>query len=355
MQEEQHGDGCNLIGAIDRELSIKCLVRLSRSEYGTVASLSRDFWSLVRSGEIYRVRRLAGVVEHWIYLDINLESWTAYDPDRERWIQVPKMPKDELLSGHPQKESLAVGTNLLVFVDDVQRSLFGLFRYTPSFPKSMQFPRILFGSASVGHKAYLAGGRDHYGRVLSSAEIYDCEKKDWALLPSMNRARAECSGVFMDGKLYVIGGRGSKREPLACGEDYDFKQGSWRVIENMTRGLNIRMSNHVPPRFAVVNNELYGVDYIETNVKKYDKQNNRWITLGRWPESIASTKNGRGIGFIALERQLIIIGHQGTLNMPKFELYPWVPDGRPPVWNLIARPHFRMLRNLHCDAAVMSC
>nr|CAB3492092.1 unnamed protein product [Digitaria exilis] len=117
----------------------------------------------------------------------------------------------------------------------------------------------------------------------------------------MNRARRQCSGVFMDGKLFVIGGKGSNNEELTCGEEYDFELGSWRVIENMTEGLNVRVKTAgAPPLVAVVNNDLYGADYAEKNVKKYDKQNSRWITLGRWPESIASSSmNGWGICFKA--------------------------------------------------------
>ena len=53
----------DIIGLIGRSLFIKCLLRLSRSDYGSVACLNRDFNSLVRSGEIYRLRRNNGIAE----------------------------------------------------------------------------------------------------------------------------------------------------------------------------------------------------------------------------------------------------------------------------------------------------
>nr|CAB3490412.1 unnamed protein product [Digitaria exilis] len=311
-QEEQHGDGCNSIGAIGSKQSLEYLVRMSRSEYGSVARQSRDFRSLVRSGEIYRLRRMAGVAEHWIYLSCNFVEWNAYDPDRQHWIEVPKMPEDEFFR-NAYMESLAVGTNLLVFGlgKGKERILLKLLKYsirTNSWIRTdpMNYPRCLFGSASVGHKAYLAGGIDCYERVvLSSVEMHDCEKNNWAPLPNMNKARMLCSGVFMDGKLYVIGGKGSNNEELTCGEEYDFEQGSWNVIENMTEGLNVRLSSGAPPLVEVVNNQLYGADYIEKNVKKYDKQNNRWITLGRWPESIASSSMNGCTKHDVLERMMV--------------------------------------------------
>lgn len=70
----------------------------------------------------------------------------------------------------------------------------------------MNAPRCLFGSASLGAIAILAGGCDSRGIILSSAEIYNSEDGSWRVLPSMNRPRKMCSGVFMDGKFYVIGG-----------------------------------------------------------------------------------------------------------------------------------------------------
>lgn len=104
----------DIIGVIGRRLFIKCLLRLSRSDYGSVACLNRDFNSLVRSGEIYRLRRSSGVAEHWLYFSCNALEWDAYDPHRGRWIQVPRMPPDECFMCS-DKESLAVGTELLVF------------------------------------------------------------------------------------------------------------------------------------------------------------------------------------------------------------------------------------------------
>lgn len=345
---EHSGGGGDLIGEIGRDLSINCLLRLSRSEYGSVASLNHDFRSLVRGGEIYRLRRQNNIAEHWVYFSCNVLEWDAYDPYRKRWISVPKMPPDECFMCS-DKESLAVGTELLVF--GMAHIVFRYSVLTNSWTRGevMNSPRCLFGSASVGEKAYVAGGTDSLGRILSSAELYNSETHTWTPLPSMNKARKNCSGVFMDGKFYVIGGVTNNNMILTCGEVYDTQSKTWSVIENMSGGLN--GVSGAPPLVAVVKNELYAADYSEKDVKKYDKQNNSWITLGKLPERSVSM-NGWGLAFRACGERLIVIGGPRTPVGGMIELTSWIPDDKPPVWNLMDR---RPSGNFVYNCAVMGC
>ncbi|KAM3206011.1 hypothetical protein ACQJBY_061600 [Aegilops geniculata] len=351
----------NTIGVIGRDLFIYCLHRLSRWEYGAIASLNRDFNSVVRNGDIYRLRRKNGVAEQWLYLSClnNPPEWEAYDPSSlsERWIQVPKMPPAE---SRFIWESLAVGTELLVFGDYGRVAL----RYsilTNSWTgladaDAMNTPRYFFGSASVGEKAYVAGGYDDSSyETLSSAEMYDSETHTWTPLPSMNRARYKCSGAFMDAKFYVIGGLSSSLdEVLTCGEEYDLKQRSWRVIHNMSQGLN-QARLGAPPLVAVVNNELYGADYSENNeLKQYDKLDNKWITLGKLPVRSSKDKYVWDMGLRACDDRLIVIGPPiNSSNEKVVELHSWTPDGQPPVWNLFATRPYDSRYWIMC--AVMGC
>ncbi|KAM3205974.1 hypothetical protein ACQJBY_061576 [Aegilops geniculata] len=345
----------NTIGVIGRDLFIYCLHRLSRWEYGAIASLNRDFNSVVRNGDIYRLRRKNGVAEHWLYLSCgnNPPEWEAYDPSTGRWIEVPKMPPAE---SRFIWDSFAVGTELLVSGDLGTVAL----RYsilTNSWTgladaDAMNTPRRLFGSASAGEKAYVAGGADSSGsNLLSSGEMYDSEAHTWTPLPSMNRARYRCSGAFMDGKFYVIGGVDKNWEVLRCGEEYDLNRRSWRVIHNMSQGLN-QARLGAAPLVAVVNNELYAADYSENNeLKQYDKLDNKWITLGKLP--VQSKNVGWDMGFRACGDRLIVIGPPINSSDEKVaELHSWTPDGQPPVWSLFATRPF-MGPYIWC--AVMGC
>ncbi|XVF85954.1 hypothetical protein PTKIN_Ptkin17bG0159100 [Pterospermum kingtungense] len=352
-----------LIQPIGRDNSISCLIRCSRSDYGSIASLNRSFRSLIRSGEIYKLRRQNGVIEHWVYFSCDLYQWEAFDPVRRRWMHLPRMPPNEcfILS---DKESLAVGTQLLVFGKEVNSQV--IYRYSIlsnswTTGTSMNAPRCLFGSASLGEIAILAGGCDSQGNILSSAEMYNSETEQWETLPSMNKPRKMCSGVFMDKKFYVIGGIGgvgNDAKVLTCGEEFDLGTRTWTEIPNMSPGRSgtdgeaeIPAAAGAPPLVAVVNNELYAADHADMEVKKYDKERKSWLTIGRLPERAVSM-NGWGLAFRACGDRLIVIGGPTALGGGFIELNSWVPSELPPQWDLLGR---KQSGNFVYNCAVMGC
>ncbi|WOL12471.1 F-box/kelch-repeat protein [Canna indica] len=353
---DRHGsDGdysdSSIVSRLGRELIVSCLLHLSRSDYGVVASLSQMFRSLIRSGELYQLRCKMCIVEHWVYFSCSVLEWEAYDPYRGRWIMVPKMPPTESFMCS-DKESLAVGTELLLFGKEVNSYI--VLRYsilTNSWSPGvvMNSPRCLFGSASLGEKAIVAGGTNAKGDILSSAELYNSQTQTWETLPCMNQARKMCSGVFMDGKFYVIGGMADNTKVLTCGEEYDLERGSWRVIPNMSAGLN--GANGAPPLVAVVNNELYAAHYADKELRKYDKTNNIWVTLGRLPESSFSM-NGWGLAFRACGERLIVIGGTRGSHGGMIELNSWIPNEGPLEWKMIASKHSG---SFVYNCAVMGC
>ncbi|XP_042514980.1 F-box/kelch-repeat protein SKIP11-like [Macadamia integrifolia] len=349
-----HGDQSDLnslIQPIGRDTSINCLLLCSRSDYGSLASLNRSFRSLIRTGELYRLRRMKCIIEHWVYFSCQLLEWEAFDPIRRRWMHLPRMPANECFMC-ADKESLAVGTELLVFGKEVTSQV--IYRYsilTNSWSSGLKMnaPRCLFGSASLGEIAILAGGSDSQGNVLNSAELYNSETGTWETLPSMKKPRKMCSGVFMDGKFYVIGG--SNTEPLSCGEEYDLQTGIWREIPGMFPIQSGANGGTAPPLVAVVNNELYAADYAENEVRKYVKDGNSWITIGRLPERAVSM-NGWGLAFRACGSQLIVIGGPRALGGGIIELNSWSPNEGPPQWDLLASKH---LASFVYNCAVMGC
>lgn len=363
-EQKQHhagdsSDSSSLLPRMNRDSSITCLSRCSRSDYGSLASLNQSFRNIIRSGELYRWRRLNGIIEHWIYFSCALLEWEAYDPIRERWMHLPRMASNECFMCS-DKESLAVGTELLVFGRELQSHV--IYRYsllTNSWESGMRmnFPRCLFGSASLREIAILAGGCDSDGHILDSAELYNSENQTWETLPNMIKPRKMCSGVFMDGNFYVIGGIGGRDSKLlTCGEEYNLQTRTWKEIPNMSPGRSARGSEmpataEAPPLVAVVNNELYAADYADMEVKKYDKGNKVWLTIGRLPERAASM-NGWGLAFRACGDRLIVIGGPRSHGEGFIELNSWVPSEGPPQWNLLAR---KQSGNFVYNCAVMGC
>lgn len=358
---DAHSDSSSLIHQIGRDLSINCLLHCARSDYGSIASLNQSFRSLIQSGELYRLRRQMGIVEHWVYFSCNLLEWEAFDPIRCRWMHLPAMTSNECFMCS-DKESLAVGTELLVFGKEIESHV--IYKYsilTNSWSSGMKTntPRCLFGSGSLGEIAIVAGGCDSRGSILSSAELYNSETGTWETLPSMNKPRKLCSGVFMDGKFYIIGGVGvGNSNVLTCGEVYDFKARSWTEVPDMfparNRGAGANDAPAIakaPPLLAVVKNELYAAYYAENEVWKYDKRRNLWITIGRLPEQ-ATSMNGWGLAFRACGDQLIVIGGPRALNGRFIEINSWEPTEGTPNWNLLGRKHSG---SFVYNCAVMGC
>lgn len=194
QQQHQAGDSSDsgsLLPRMNRDSSIACLSRCSRSDYGSLASLNRSFQNIIRSGELYKWRRLNDIIEHWIYFSCALLEWEAYDPNRQRWMHLPRMASNGCFM-FSDKESLAVGTELLVFGRELRSHV--IYRYsllTNSWSSGMRmnFPRCLFGSASLGEIAILAGGCDSEGHILDSAELYNSESQTWETLPNMIKPR----------------------------------------------------------------------------------------------------------------------------------------------------------------------
>jgi len=234
-----------------QDISIQCLLRLSRSDYGSIPALNKIFRSLIRSWELYKLRRKTVIVEHWVYFSCEALQWKAFDPNRSRWMHLPKMTCDDcfILS---DKESLAVGTELLVFGKELMAPIIHKYNFLTnmwSVGKMMNTPRCLFGSASIGEIAILASGCDPHGNILSSAELYNADTGNWETLPNMNKARKMCSSVFMDGKFYVLGGMAAdKKTQLTCGEEFDMNTKKWREIASM---LPVRIGVfETPPYFG---------------------------------------------------------------------------------------------------------
>nr|GMD13453.1 F-box/kelch-repeat protein SKIP11-like [Ipomoea batatas] len=250
-------------------------------------------------------------------------EWEAFDPNLRRWMRLPTMNSNECFV-FSDKESLAVGTELLVFGKDYMAQL--IYRYsllTNSWSTGMQMnePRCLFGSACQWEIAIMAGGCDLQGKILSSAELYNSETGEWKLLPSMNKARKMCSAVFMDGKFYVIGGIGGpETKLLTSGEEYNLETETWTEVKLGETPLPT--TSEAPPLIAVVNDQLYAADYAEMVVNK------------------------------ACGDKLIVIGGPRASGPGFIEVNSWVPSEGPPEWHLLGR---KQSGSFVYNCAVMGC
>ncbi|KAJ6845130.1 F-box/kelch-repeat protein-like [Iris pallida] len=339
QRSDQRSNDCFLPGLHD-DMALDCLAWASRSDYSSLASLNKKFNLLMGSGYLYKLRRQLGIIEHWVYVACSLMPWGAFDPFRQQWMTLPRMPCDECFS-YADKESLAVGTQLLVFGRELTG--FAIWMYSVvsrdwSRCPLMNLSRCLFGSGSKGGVAVVAGGVDKNGRVLKCAELYNSELGTWETLPDMRTPRKLCSGFFMDGKFYVIGGMSSHTDSLSCGEEYNLETRSWKPIPDMYPGYGNRATQS-PPLVAVVNNQLYAADQSTNEVKKYDKANKTWNVVRTLPVR-ADSHNGWGLAFKACGDKLLVIGgHRGPQG-EVIVLHYWCPEdgnkGRDDEWDVLS-------------------
>lgn len=365
-QTQQGGGGDQQgppITRLDQNALLNTLAHCSLSDFRSIASTNRTFRSLIKNSELYRLRRAKGIVEHWIYFSCVLLEWEAYDPNGDRWLRVPEMTVNECFKSS-DKESLAVGTELLVFGKEIMSHViykYSILTNTWTSGIEMNAPRCLFGSASLGEIAVVAGGCGPRGQILNSAEIYNSETGEWTVIPSMNKARKMCSSVFMDGNFYVLGGIGEgNSNMLMCGEVYDLKKRTWTVIPNMLPGSNgggggdssAAAVSGAPPLLAVVKDELYAANYAQQEVRKYDKRCNVWNRVGSLPER-ASSMNGWGMAFRACGDRLVVVGGPRALGGGFIEINACVPkEGEALHWRVLAsKPSESFVYN----CAVMGC
>ncbi|KAK6936030.1 Kelch repeat type 1 [Dillenia turbinata] len=318
------GSSDSLFPGLYDDVALDCLAWVSRSDYASLFRLNTRFNSLIKSGYLYGLRRKIGIVEHWVYMVCDPRGWEAFDPTRNKWMRLPRIPCDECFN-HADKESLAVGCELLVFGRELFD--FAIWKYSLICRdwvkcEGMNLPRCLFGSGSFGSIAIVAGGTDKNGNILKSAELYDSSMGRWEMLPNMHSPRRLCSGFFMDGKFYVIGGMTSPTDSLTCGEEYDLQTRRWRKIDGMYP--NVNKAAQAPPLVAVVDNQLYAVEQLTNMVKKYDKENNTWAVLGRLPVRADST-NGWGLAFKACGKELLVVGGQRGPEGEGIVLNSWCP------------------------------
>ncbi|KAI4373518.1 hypothetical protein MLD38_011637 [Melastoma candidum] len=312
-----------LPGLID-DAALNCLAWVSRSDYGSLSCINTRFNELIKSGALYELRKQLGVAEQWVYLVCDPRGWEAFDPNRNKWMTLPRIPCDECFN-HADKESLTVGSELLVFGREFLD--FVIWKYSLVSRdwvkcEDMHHKRCLFGSGSHGSIAIIAGGTDQKGNILKSAEMYDSSTGTWKLLPNMHSPRKLCSGFFMDSKFYVIGGMSSPTGSLTCGEEYDLETKKWRKIENMYP--NVSRAVQAPPLVAVVDNQLYSVEHSTNVVKKYNKAKNAWDVMGRLPVR-ADMLNGWGLAFKTCGRELLVVGGQRGPDSEAIVLSSWSP------------------------------
>ena len=123
--------------------------------------VKKRFFSLVKSGEIHKIRKEIGVKECSVFMLASGEtSWWAYDRQFRSCKKLPILPSDVCFQTG-DKESVCAGTHLIVSGKEFEGVV--IWRYELAANKwfkgpNMINPRCLFASATCGTCAFVAGG-----------------------------------------------------------------------------------------------------------------------------------------------------------------------------------------------------
>ncbi|CAJ2669558.1 unnamed protein product [Trifolium pratense] len=333
-EEEPLPQDADYVLSLSDELETSILARFPRSLHWKLCFLNKRFLSLMKSGEIYKIRKELGLKEPSVFMLASGESnWWGMDWPFKSSRKLPRIQSDYSFE-FGDKESFSAGSQLLVSGKEIEGAV--IWRYdseTNEWFKGpfMINPRCLFASASSGNFAFVAGGLETntYSEVLDTAEKYNSKSKTWKPLPKMNLKRKFCSGCYMDKRFYVIGGQDENKKDLTCGEFFDEKTNTWNLIPDMLKDIPLSVSLSIsqsPPLIAVVNNELYTLDASSNELKVYIKGMNKWKKLGFVPVR-ADEQGGWGVAFKSLGDQLLVIGAPSVSHKERaLAIYTCSPD-----------------------------
>ncbi|CAG7870211.1 unnamed protein product [Brassica rapa] len=308
-------DGCYVHHKLLYELEVEIFARLPCFEYWKLQFLNKKFLQLLKSGEIFRVRQEKGLVKPYVILHSGAGSnWEMFDKDFKTFQRLPKVPSSDYCFFHSDKETICVGTQLIVIGREIEGIV--VFRYEPENHKwfkgpSMITPRVMYGSASHGKTAFFAGGiqMDDNGNpiVVRTVEKYNADAKSWTMINGMHKARKFSSGCFLRGKFYVLGGRDENDKHLTCGESYDETRNSWELIPDMLKDMTFITPSQSPPLIAVVDDNLYMLETSLNELRLYDINTNIWKKLGVVPVS-TNTTFGWVTAFKSMGDRLLVVG-----------------------------------------------
>ncbi|XP_022775504.1 F-box/kelch-repeat protein At3g27150-like [Durio zibethinus] len=311
------------------ELENLILARFPRSEFWKLYLLNKHYLNLLKSGELFKIRREIGFKESSIFMSpIGGNCWWAFDRLFKSCRKLPVLPSSDVCFISGDKESICAGSHLIVSGRETEGSVVWRFELETSKwfkGPSMIDPRCLFASATCGSFAFVAGGIGMDSKVLNSAEKYNPEAKSWELLPRMHQMRKLCSGCFMDNKFYVIGGRDEKDMELTSGEAYDKDKNTWEWIPDMLKDDTPVATRQSPPLVAVVNNELYCLETSSNQLRVYLKSCNTWKSLGAVPVR-ADIHRGWGVAFKSLGKELLVIGLSSSVSSGGMTIYTCTPQ-----------------------------
>ncbi|XP_013634114.1 PREDICTED: putative F-box/kelch-repeat protein At4g35120 [Brassica oleracea var. oleracea] len=218
------------LSSIPDDVIVNVLARISISQYRSLCLVSKNFYSLLSSPDIYFARSLIGITDARLYVCLRLP--TPSSSHRHRWFNL----------GYRQGQLSLVPVRTLSSSPD----------------------RLNSTSVAVHSEIYQIGGGSNEDKRTRAVRVLDCRSRTWRPAPDMKVARKHARSYFLDDKIYVIGGCKEN-----WGEVFDLKTQNWKPLPKPP-------SDH-DHKGVVYGGRLYAFTMNKNKNYAYDPKEERWV------------------------------------------------------------------------------
>lgn len=315
-----------ILPGLPDDVSKYCLALVPRPNFPAMGAVCKKWRSFIKSKEFVTVRKLAGVLEEWLYvLTMDAEGegshWEVLDCLGHKRRLLPPMP-GPMKAGF---EVVVLNGKLLVMagysvIDGTGSVLADVYQYDSclnSWSKlaNMNVARYEFACAEVNGMVYAVGGHGMDGESLSSVEVYNPDTDKWTLIESLRRPRWGCFACGFEGKLYVMGGRSSFTIGNSKFVDvYNTERHTWCEMKNGC----VMVTAH-----AVLGKKLFCMEWKnQRKLATFNPEDNSWKMV---PVPLTGS-SCIGFRFGILDGKLLLFSLQAE---PEYTTLSYDPDAAP--------------------------
>ncbi len=236
----------------------------------------------------------------------------------QRWSSVAAMPEAlNHMSAVSYRGQLYVVGGYASPGDSSTAATRGFWRYDPAGNRWSAMPdapvaRAAAGAAVLGHRLYVAGGRNDTTSALSSLAIFDFDTGHWTLGPSLAHPREHVAAVAARGSIWLLGGRALGLGSFTYAERYTPGASAWQEMAPLPVARSGFQAVVATGGIVVVGGE----DGTQT-VGEVDRYS---LTAGRWSRLADLPVARHGLGVVADGPLVFAIdgGPQAGLTMSRF-------------------------------------
>jgi N-acetylneuraminic acid mutarotase len=250
-----------------------------------------------------RVGRYTYAMGGFVRAGFTSAATERYDIERDRWTRVANMP---VALNH----AAAVAYKKHVYVlggYSARTSLDGevatLYRYDPERDRWRQLPSMptARGALAVGvikGRLYATGGASD-GNVHTELEIYNFKRRRWSTGPAMPTGREHLAGAVAGRRFYALAGRAAGHGNYDIVEVYDPRARRWRAAPPMEKPRGGIGAANVGGKIVVAGGEESAGTIRE--VELFDPRRRRWTRLRDLPTP------RHGLGVVSRGRRVYVI------------------------------------------------